>query len=55
MGGCSLDLEVGIYLSWSSYSIMNPVELWNGLEIFRYVIRDFLEGSRPINHYSAFV
>ena len=23
MGGCSLDLEVGIYLSWSSYSIMN--------------------------------
>ena len=51
-----------------SYSIMNPVQLWNGLKIFRMsansklfskyiitVILVSLEMSLPINHYSVFV
>ena len=64
MGGCSLEFrKLGFVLSWSSYSIMNPVyetalrslERRQILNFLRYVILVFLEMSLPINRFSVFV
>ena len=64
MGGCSLELrKLGFILSWSSYSIMNPVyetdlrslERRQILNSLRYVILVFVEMSLPINRFSIFV
>ena len=64
MGRCSLEIrKLGFILSWSSYSIMNPVyetalrslERRQILNSLRYVILVFLEMSLPINRFSVFV
>ena len=64
MGGFSLEFrKLGFILSWSSYSIMNPVyetalrslERRQILNSLRYVILVFLEMNLPINRFSVFV